>query len=73
MLAVQIGTVIHQRPPRTAWLDVCGKHEERKKPEGGTVVAAVPVTGADTLAEGEFNGFSARDFGRRTPAATRRE
>ncbi len=35
-------------------------HEERRKPKGGTTVAQVSVTAADTLAEGEFNRFYAR-------------
>jgi hypothetical protein len=35
-------------------------HEEAKKPAGGTTRAAVPVTAADTLAEGQFNRFYAR-------------
>ncbi|MBK8013664.1 MAG: hypothetical protein IPK13_20225 [Deltaproteobacteria bacterium] len=34
--------------------------EQRKKPKGGYTTAAVPVTAADTLAEGEFNRFYAR-------------
>jgi hypothetical protein len=34
--------------------------EERRKPKGGTTIAQVPVTAADTLAEGEFNRFYAR-------------
>lgn len=35
-------------------------HEERRKPSGGTTLAKVPVTAADTLAEGEFNRFYIR-------------
>lgn len=35
-------------------------HEEKKKPKGGTTLAAVPVTAPDTLAEGEFNRFYCR-------------
>ena len=35
-------------------------HEERNKPKGGTTIAQVPVTAADTMAEGEFNRFYAR-------------
>jgi hypothetical protein len=34
--------------------------EQRRKPKGGYTTAAVPVTAADTLAEGEFNRFYAR-------------
>ncbi len=36
-------------------------HEERRKPKGrGVTRAQVPVTAAETLAEGEFNRFYAR-------------
>lgn len=35
-------------------------HEERNKPKGGTTIAQVPITAADTLAEGECNRFYAR-------------
>lgn len=35
-------------------------HEPRRTPSGGTTMAKVPVTAADTLAEGEFNRFYAR-------------
>lgn len=35
-------------------------HEMRKKPKGGVTTALVPVTAADTFAEGEFNRFYAR-------------
>jgi hypothetical protein len=35
-------------------------HEMRKKPKGGVTMALVPVTAADTFAEGEFNRFYAR-------------
>jgi len=34
--------------------------EERRKPNGGTTTAQVPVTAPDTLAEGEFNRFYIR-------------
>jgi hypothetical protein len=34
--------------------------EQKRKPSGGYTVAAVPVTAAETLAEGEFNRFYAR-------------
>lgn len=34
--------------------------EERRKPKGGYTTAQVPVTAADTLAEGEFNRFYVR-------------
>jgi hypothetical protein len=40
--------------------------EQRRKPKGGYTTAAVPVTAADTLAEGEFNRFYARGLCRRT-------
>ena len=39
--------------------------EQRRKPKGGHTTAAVPVTAADTLAEGEFNRFYARGLCRR--------
>lgn len=35
-------------------------HEERKKPKGGVTMANVPITAAETLAEGEFNRFYVR-------------
>lgn len=35
-------------------------HEERRKPKGGTTIAQVPATAADTLSEGEFNRFYVR-------------
>lgn len=35
-------------------------HEERRKPKGGTTLAAVPHTAPETMAEGEFNRFYAR-------------
>ena len=35
-------------------------HEERRKPKGGTTIAQVPATAADTLAEGEFNRYYVR-------------
>lgn len=35
-------------------------HEKRRKPGGGTIMAKVPVTAPETLAEGEFNRFYAR-------------
>lgn len=34
--------------------------EQRRKPKGGMIVARVPVTAPDTLAEGEFNRFYLR-------------
>ena len=34
--------------------------EQRRKPKGGYTIARVPVTAADTLAEGEFNRFYVR-------------
>ncbi len=34
--------------------------EERRKPKGGFTMARVPVTAADTMAEGEFNRFYIR-------------
>jgi len=40
--------------------------EQRRKPKGGYTTAAVPVTAADTLAEGEFDRFYARGLCRRT-------
>lgn len=36
------------------------KHEERRRPSGGTTTAKVPITASDTLAEGEFNRFYIR-------------
>jgi len=42
--------------------------EQRQKPKGGITVAKVPVTAADTLAEGEFNRFYARGLCRRAIA-----
>ena len=39
--------------------------EPRKKPKGGFRTARVPVTAADTLAEGEFNRFYIRAICRR--------
>jgi hypothetical protein len=39
--------------------------EEKRKPKGGTTTAQVPVTAADTLAEGEFNRFYMRGLCRR--------
>lgn len=35
-------------------------HEQRRKPKGGYSVALVPVTAAETLAEGEFNRYCIR-------------
>jgi len=35
-------------------------HEERRKRSGGVTIAQVPVTAAQTLAEGEFNRFYMR-------------
>jgi hypothetical protein len=40
--------------------------EQRRKPKSGYTTAAVPVTAADTLAEGEFNRFYSRGLCRRT-------
>jgi hypothetical protein len=40
--------------------------EQRRKPSGGYTTAKVPVTAADTLAEGEFNRFYVRGLCRRT-------
>lgn len=40
-------------------------HEEREKPKGGTTLARVPATAAETLAEGEFNRFYIRGICRR--------
>jgi hypothetical protein len=34
--------------------------EQRRKPKGGFTTVAVPITAADTLAEGEFNRFYIR-------------
>ncbi|MGB8112842.1 MAG: hypothetical protein WCF22_03670, partial [Candidatus Sulfotelmatobacter sp.] len=42
--------------------------EQRRKPKGGYTTVAVPVTAADTLAEGEFNRFYARGLCRRAQA-----
>lgn len=39
--------------------------ETRRTPKGGTTTAQVPVTAADTLAEGEFNRFYIRALCRR--------
>ncbi len=39
--------------------------ETRRTPKGGTTTAQVPVTAADTLAEGEFNRFYIRGVCRR--------
>lgn len=39
--------------------------EQRRKPSGGYSVAKVPVTAAETLAEGEFNRFYVRALCRR--------
>jgi hypothetical protein len=39
--------------------------EQRRKPKGGYTTVNVPVTAADTLAEGEFNRFYARGLCRR--------
>lgn len=39
--------------------------EQRQKPKGGTTIVSVPITAADTLAEGEFNRFYARGLCRR--------
>lgn len=39
--------------------------EQRRKPKGGVTTARVPVTAAETLAEGEFNRFYARGLCRR--------
>jgi hypothetical protein len=47
--------------------------EQRRKPKGGYTTAAVPVTAADTLAEGEFNRFYARGLCRRTQVESDRE
>lgn len=41
---------------------------ERRKPKGGFTYADVPVTAAETLAEGEFNRFYARGLCRRATA-----
>lgn len=35
-------------------------HEQRRKPKGGYTVAQIPVTAADTLAEGEINRYYIR-------------
>jgi len=43
--------------------------EERRTPKGGATIAKVPVTAADTLAEGEFNRFYARALCRHAIAA----
>lgn len=42
--------------------------EEKRKPKGGITIAKVPVTAADTLAEGEFNRFYVRALCRRAIA-----
>lgn len=42
--------------------------EERRTPSGGTTVAKVPTTAAETLAEGEFNRFYLRGLCRRCMA-----
>ena len=39
--------------------------KQRRKPSGGYTTAKVPVTAADTLAEGEFNRFYVRGLCRR--------
>lgn len=39
--------------------------EQRRKPSGGYSTVSVPVTAADTLAEGEFNRFYVRGLCRR--------
>jgi len=39
--------------------------EQRRKPSGGFTTARVPVTAAETLAEGEFNRFYVRAICRR--------
>lgn len=39
--------------------------EERRKPKGGTTTVNVPVTAAETLAEGEFNRYYIRGLCRR--------
>src|SRR5262245_52245434 len=45
--------------------DLLNATEPRRKPKGGYTTARVPVTAADTLAEGEFNRFYARALCRR--------
>ena len=40
-------------------------HENRRKPKGGFTTVKVPITAADTLAEGEFNRFYIRALCRR--------
>lgn len=47
--------------------------EQRRKPKGGYTTVAVPVTAADTLAEGEFNRFYARGLCRRTEVESNTE
>lgn len=41
-------------------------HEQRRTPSGGTTMAKVPTTAADTLADGEFNRFYMRALCRRS-------
>lgn len=43
-------------------------HEEATKPKGGTYTKEVPVTAADTFADGEFNRFYARGLCQRAIA-----
>ena len=43
--------------------------EQRQKPKGGFTEAKVPVTAADTLAEGEFNRFYIRGLCKRAIAS----
>jgi hypothetical protein len=40
-------------------------HEKRRNPKGGVTTVKVPITAADTLAEGEFNRFYIRALCRR--------
>jgi hypothetical protein len=40
--------------------DLLNPTEVRRKPKGGTTVAQIPHTAADTFAEGEFNRFYVR-------------
>lgn len=42
-----------------------GTLEEKRKPDGSIIAARVPVTAAETLAEGEFNRFYIRAVCRR--------
>jgi hypothetical protein len=42
-----------------------GAFEEKRKPDGTTTTARVPITAAETLAEGEFNRFYIRALCRR--------